>query len=56
MSLRENVLWFSLKLHKTTGMKGFCKILMRVFYEKVLMKTTKRFSLRDTMKTLRKPL
>ena len=30
------------------------KTLWEAFCEKVLMKTTKRFSLRDTMKTLRK--
>ena len=54
MSLRENLFvvfnkTFSQKPSQNHWYERFCK---KVFFnEKVLMKTTRRFSLRDTMKT-----
>ena len=61
MSLRENP---SVVFIKTFSQKDFHKVFIKNrsyqwfcegFCEKVLMKTTKMFSLRVTMKTLRKP-
>ena len=61
MSLRENLFVVFIKtFSQNTSHKVFIKNLSYQWFcdgfcEKVLMKTTKRFSLRDTMKTLREP-
>ena len=62
VSLRENLFVVSIKTFSQKPSQNHCyerfliKTLWEDFCEKVLMKTTKRFSLMVTMKTLRKPL